>query len=63
MTEGVLEQWLVADGTSVSSGDPIYTIETDKVTSVVEAAESGVIRESGVEGKSYQVGDVIGSIE
>ncbi len=43
MTEGTLAKWLVKEGDSVSSGDVIAEIETDKATMEVEAVDEGVI--------------------
>ena len=63
MTEGVLAEWLVADGATVAEGDPLYSIETDKSTNEVEAPASGVVRISGQQGETYEVGAIIGSIE
>lgn len=43
MEEGNLAKWLVSEGDSVSAGDVIAEIETDKATMEVEAVEEGVI--------------------
>ena len=43
MTEGRLARWLKNEGDSVSSGDVIAEIETDKATMEVEAVDEGVI--------------------
>ena len=43
MEEGKLAKWLVKEGDSVSSGDIIAEIETDKATMEVEAVEEGKI--------------------
>jgi pyruvate/2-oxoglutarate dehydrogenase complex dihydrolipoamide acyltransferase (E2) component len=63
ITEGELEEWLVEDGATVSEGDPIYTLATDKISMDVEAPAAGVLRCSGEPGVTYQVGDLIGHIE
>ena len=63
MSEGTLVEWLVADGDSVRAGDVIYRIETDKVENDVESPVAGVVRITGVEGETYDVGDPIGEIE
>ena len=62
-TEMTLLEWMFGDGDRVSRGDVIYTVETDKSTTEVEAQEAGIIHPSGAEGEVYQVGDLIGSIE
>ncbi len=43
MSEGRLSRWLVAAGDTVSSGDVIAEIETDKATMEVEAIDEGVV--------------------
>ena len=54
MEEGTLSSWLVKPGDTVSSGDVIAEIETDKATMEVEAVEEGTIGkllvEEGAEG-------------
>ncbi|TVV76729.1 biotin/lipoyl-containing protein [Sphingomonas solaris] len=62
MTEGVLSEWLVEDGATVSEGQPLFSIETDKSTNEVEAPASGKLSISGTPGETYEVGAVIGSI-
>ena len=43
MEEGTLAKWLVKEGDTVSSGDIIAEIETDKATMEFEAVDEGVI--------------------
>lgn len=44
MTEGVLSQWLVEDGATVSEGTPIYSVESDKSVTEVESPAAGKLR-------------------
>ncbi len=62
MTEGVLAEWLVADGASVTEGQPIFTLESDKSTNEVESPAAGTIKITGVPGQTYEVGAIIGTI-
>jgi pyruvate dehydrogenase E1 component beta subunit len=54
MEEGTLSKWLKKEGDTVTSGDVIAEIETDKATMEVEAVDEGVIGklliEAGTEG-------------
>ncbi|MCF6322474.1 MAG: pyruvate dehydrogenase complex dihydrolipoamide acetyltransferase [Rhizobiaceae bacterium] len=54
MEEGNLSKWLVKEGDSVSAGDVIAEIETDKATMEVEAVDEGVVAklvvDAGTEG-------------
>ncbi|SMX36696.1 pyruvate dehydrogenase complex E1 component subunit beta [Maliponia aquimaris] len=43
MEEGTIAKWLVKEGDTVSSGDVIAEIETDKATMEFEAVDEGVI--------------------
>jgi len=43
MTEGTVGQWLVKEGDQVEQGDPIVDISSEKLSSEVEAPESGTI--------------------
>ena len=43
MEEGTLAKWLVKEGDTVSSGDIIAEIETDKATMEFEAVDEGVV--------------------
>jgi pyruvate/2-oxoglutarate dehydrogenase complex dihydrolipoamide acyltransferase (E2) component len=63
MSEGTLVEWLVQDGDSVTEGQVLYRIETDKVENDVESPVAGIVRITGVEGETYDVGDPIGEIE
>lgn len=44
MEEGTINEWLIEVGTPVSVGMEILSIDTDKLTNAVEAADSGILR-------------------
>jgi pyruvate dehydrogenase E2 component (dihydrolipoamide acetyltransferase) len=44
MTEGRVDVWLKEEGQAVSKGDDLLDVETDKISSSVEAPFSGVLR-------------------
>lgn len=62
MEEGMLAEWLVADGATVAEGDPLYVIESDKSSQEVEAPASGTLRTIAAVGETYPVGSVLGEI-
>ena len=64
MTEGKLAKWLVSEGDTVSSGDVIAEIETDKAVMEVEALDDGVLHKINiVEGtEGVAVGEIIAEI-
>ncbi|MFP4326654.1 MAG: biotin/lipoyl-containing protein, partial [Paracoccaceae bacterium] len=43
MEEGTLAKWLVKEGDTVSAGDVIAEIETDKATMEFEAVDEGTV--------------------
>ena len=63
MEEGQLVRWLKAEGDSVSSGDVLAEIETDKATMELVARGDGVLRKIFIpEGATAPVGEVIAVI-
>lgn len=55
MEEGTLAKWLVKEGDSVSAGDILAEIETDKATMEIEAIDEGMIGKIVVDGGSEGV--------
>ena len=63
MTEGMVVRWLKHEGDTVTRGETIAEIETDKATVELEAYESGVMARILVpEGVMVPVGETIGLI-
>jgi pyruvate dehydrogenase E2 component (dihydrolipoamide acetyltransferase)/2-oxoglutarate dehydrogenase E2 component (dihydrolipoamide succinyltransferase) len=62
MTEGVLAEWLVEDGATVTVGQPVYLLETDKTEAEIEAPASGMLTIKAQAGDTYDVGTVVGEI-
>jgi Pyruvate/2-oxoglutarate dehydrogenase complex, dihydrolipoamide acyltransferase (E2) component, and related enzymes len=62
MDEGTLTEWLVADGTQVIEGQPIYSLESDKSVNEVNAPASGTLKILAKTGEVYKVGQVLGEI-
>jgi 2-oxoglutarate dehydrogenase E2 component (dihydrolipoamide succinyltransferase) len=56
ITEGVISKWLVADGASVGENTPIFELETDKITTEVQAGVSGVLHRMVAEGATIKIG-------
>ena len=49
MTEGTVSKWLKKVGDQVKEGEPLFDVETDKLTNTIEAPASGVLRHIFVE--------------
>jgi len=62
ITSGVIGSWKRKNGDSVESGDPLFEIETDKVTSEVFAETSGTLEILVAEGTEVKVGQVVAHI-
>ena len=63
MTEGKILKWLKKEGDSVTNGDALVEIETDKVNMEVEAMGAGVLRKiTAAEGSAATVGQLIAVI-
>ena len=43
MKAGTVSKWFVAEGAAVKKGDPLYEVETDKITNKVESPADGVL--------------------
>ena len=44
MDEGILADWLVADGGDVKVGEPLYTLESEKSAEDIPAPASGKLK-------------------
>jgi 2-oxoglutarate dehydrogenase E2 component (dihydrolipoamide succinyltransferase) len=63
VNEAVLAQWFKKDGEPVLKDEPVFLIETDKVTLEVVAEADGVLHVKVAEGDTVAIGAVVGSIE
>jgi pyruvate dehydrogenase E2 component (dihydrolipoamide acetyltransferase) len=63
METGTIVRWLKAEGESVEKGEPLYELDTEKVTQEVEAESSGVLLKIlAGEGEEIEVGKAIAVI-
>jgi 2-oxoglutarate dehydrogenase E2 component (dihydrolipoamide succinyltransferase) len=63
ITSGVLGLWAKPDGAYVKAGDPLFEIETDKVTSEVVAESPGLLKHLVKAGDTVQIGQVVAAID
>ncbi len=63
ITGGLLATWLVKDGDAVRKGQPLFSFETDKVTSEATAEVDGRISIKVPAGTEVLVGQVVAAIE
>src|ERR1700704_6338504 len=63
MEEGQISRWLKKEGDSVSMGEPLAEIDTDKATMEMQALTDGVLRKIIIrEGESAPLGQLIAII-
>src|SRR6266700_2644198 len=62
MESGTIVKWLKAEGDKVQKGEPLYELDTDKVTQEVEADASGVLLKIAVAEGEVAVGRTIAVI-
>ena len=60
VTEALLAQWFKADGDLVKKEEPLFVIETDKITLEVVAEADGVLSIKVPEGETVAIGAVVG---
>jgi len=63
ITGGLLAAWLAKDGDTVRKGQPLFSLETDKITSEGTAEADGVLRISVAAGSEVTIGQVIAKLE
>jgi pyruvate dehydrogenase E2 component (dihydrolipoamide acetyltransferase) len=62
MESGTIVKWLKSEGERVEKGEPLYELDTDKVTQEVEAEASGVLLKIAVQEGEVPVGQTIAVI-
>lgn len=63
MTEGRVDAWLKEEGAHIEKGDEVLDVETDKISSSVEAPFSGVLRRKVArEDETLAVGALLGVV-
>jgi pyruvate dehydrogenase E2 component (dihydrolipoamide acetyltransferase) len=62
MESGTIVKWLKSEGDSVEKGEPLYELDTDKVTQEVESDASGVLLKIAVQEGEVDVGKTIAVI-
>jgi pyruvate dehydrogenase E2 component (dihydrolipoamide acetyltransferase) len=62
MESGTIVKWLKSEGERVEKGEPLYELDTDKVTQEVEADASGVLLKIAVQEGEVPVGKTVAVI-
>src|SRR5688572_21752482 len=62
MESGTIVKWLKSEGDAVKKGEPLYELDTDKVTQEVEADATGVLLKIAVQEGEVPVGKTVAVI-
>ncbi|MFI0348419.1 MAG: dihydrolipoyllysine-residue succinyltransferase [Chthoniobacterales bacterium] len=62
ITSGVISLWHKKNNEPIASGDLLFTLETDKVSTEVTATEAGILKTLVEEGAEVKIGDIVGEI-
>jgi 2-oxoglutarate dehydrogenase E2 component (dihydrolipoamide succinyltransferase) len=63
ITSGLISVWHKNDGDAISAGEPLFTLETDKVSTEILAEKSGTLKIKAAAGTEVKIGEVVGTIE
>ncbi|MEP7015070.1 MAG: 2-oxoglutarate dehydrogenase complex dihydrolipoyllysine-residue succinyltransferase [Verrucomicrobiota bacterium] len=63
ITSGVVSVWHKKSGDFVNEGDPLFTLETEKVASEIVAEKSGILETKVPEGQEVKIGEVVATID
>src|SRR5512133_2894955 len=63
VTSGVVSTWHKKSGEFVNEGEPLFALETDKVSTDIVAEKSGVLETKVPEGQEVKIGEVIAVID
>ncbi len=63
ISEGVLVEWVVADGDIAQIDEPVLILETDKITMTISAEVTGRLKTIAVPDEVVQIDQVVGSID
>lgn len=63
VVSGILAKWHVANGATVKKDQPLFELETDKITSEGLAEADGIISLAVAEGAEVKIGQVVATIE
>src|SRR6266568_7392452 len=63
ITSGVVSVWHKKSGEFVNEGEPLFTLETDKVSTEIVAEKAGLLETKVPEGQEVKIGEVVATID
>jgi pyruvate/2-oxoglutarate dehydrogenase complex dihydrolipoamide acyltransferase (E2) component len=63
VNEGTVSEWFKEDGSAVSAGEPLYSLEAEKAVTEIESPATGRLKIIIQTGEAHPVGTVLAVIE
>jgi len=63
ISSGIVSVWHKKSGEQVNAGDPLFTLETDKVSTEIVAEQAGLLQTLAAEGQEVKIGEVVATID
>ena len=63
ISSGIISVWHKKSGEFVKAGEPLFTLETDKVSTEITAEKDGVLTAHVPEGQEVKIGETVASID
>ncbi len=63
ISSGIVSVWHKKSGEHVNAGEPLFTLETDKVSTEIVAEKAGVLETKVPEGQEVKIGEVVATID
>src|ERR1044072_4337180 len=60
---GIVSVWHKKSRTRLNAADPLFTLETEKVSTEITAEKNGVLQTMVAEGAEVKIGEVVATIE
>jgi 2-oxoglutarate dehydrogenase E2 component (dihydrolipoamide succinyltransferase) len=63
ISSGIVSVWHKRSGEHVKAGEPLFTLETDKVSTEIVAESAGVLETLAAEGQEVKIGEIVATID
>ena len=63
ISSGIVSVWHKKSGEFVKAGEPLFTLETDKVSTEITAEKDGVLAAHVPEGQEVKIGEIVATID
>jgi 2-oxoglutarate dehydrogenase E2 component (dihydrolipoamide succinyltransferase) len=63
ISSGIISVWHKKSGEFVKAGEPLFTLETDKVSTEITAEKAGILTAHVAEGQEVKIGETVATID